>query len=77
MEKAILRFFLIVLISLTVSACSERLAIVKPYEREHFASDKMLFSPMEAASEHEAHVLLIREASEGGESSFQGGCGCR
>ncbi|MBF0458986.1 MAG: DUF4266 domain-containing protein [Nitrospirae bacterium] len=77
MGKAIVRLLVIVLISLIVSACSERLAVVKPYEREHFASDKMLFSPMESASEHEAHVLLIREASEGGESSFQGGCGCR
>ncbi|MBF0319520.1 MAG: DUF4266 domain-containing protein [Nitrospirae bacterium] len=61
----------------TLTACSEHLAIVKPYEREHLASDKMLFSPMEAASEFETHVFLIREASQGGEGGFQGGCGCK
>ncbi|WP_420266773.1 DUF4266 domain-containing protein [Candidatus Magnetominusculus dajiuhuensis] len=75
--KFIPRFFIIVLILFAVAACSEHLAVVKPYERERLASDKMLFTPMEVASEHETHVLLIREASEGGESSFQGGCGCR
>lgn len=57
--------------------CAEQLAIVKPYEREYFAQDKMLFTPMESRAEQEGHVFLIREASAGGESSFQGGCGCR
>ncbi|MBF0404912.1 MAG: DUF4266 domain-containing protein [Nitrospirae bacterium] len=74
--QRVLRLVLvIVLIALT--ACSEHLIAVKPYEREHLASDKMLFNPMEAASEFETHVFLIREASAGGDSSFQGGCGCR
>lgn len=72
-------FHLMLLLAvLTVlSGCAERLAIVKPYEREYFAQDKMLFTPMESRAEQEGHVFLIREASSGGESSFQGGCGCR
>lgn len=70
---------LLILLSLcvSVSACSQKLAVVGPYEREYFAQDKMLFSPMESRAELEGHVFLIREASAGGESSFQGGCGCR
>ncbi|MEO5359762.1 MAG: DUF4266 domain-containing protein [Nitrospirota bacterium] len=74
-QRAILLMLVIVLIAL--AACSEHLIAVKPYEREYLASDKMLFNPMEAASEFETHVFLIREASQGGNSSFQGGCGCR
>lgn len=71
------QIFVILMLLLAVTACSEHLAVVKPYERERLASQKMLFSPMEAASEYETHVFLIREASEGGDSAFQGGCGCR
>ena len=58
-------------------SCSEKLVRVQPYEREYFAQDKMLFEPVDSAAEQEGHVFLIREASAGGESSFQGGCGCR
>lgn len=76
-----IRIGLILLFSILAGAvfsgCTEQLAIVKPYERESFAQDKMLFTPMEARAEQEGHVFLIREASAGGESSFQGGCGCR
>lgn len=76
-----IRIGLMLLFSMLASSvffgCAEQLAIVKPYERESFAQDKMLFTPMEARAEQEGHVFLIREASAGGESSFQGGCGCR
>lgn len=75
------RFILIALFVLMLvmasSGCAERLAIVKPYEREYLAQDKMLFTPLESRAEQEGHVFLVREASAGGESSFQGGCGCR
>ncbi|MCG6550987.1 MAG: DUF4266 domain-containing protein [Candidatus Magnetominusculus sp. LBB02] len=57
--------------------CSEHLAVVKPYERERLASEKMLFNPMGEATDYATHIFLIREAAEGGESAFQGGCGCR
>ncbi|WP_428738316.1 DUF4266 domain-containing protein [Sulfurimonas sp.] len=59
------------------SACSDKLALVMPYEKEYFAQDKMSLSPVGERSEQEGHIFLIREASAGGESSFQGGCGCR
>lgn len=73
-----MRIILLVLSSyLLLSACSEKLVRVQPYEREYFAQDKMLIEPVESEAEQEGHVFLIREASAGGESSFQGGCGCR
>ena len=62
---------------LFLSACSEHLVRVMPYEKEYFAEDKMSLSPIAERSEQEGHIFLIREASAGGESSFQGGCGCR
>ena len=63
--------------TLFLSGCSEHLVRVMPYEKEYFAQDKMSLSPVGARSEQEGHIFLIREASAGGESSFQGGCGCR
>jgi len=60
-----------------LSACSDALVRVKPFEREYFAQEKMLFSPMAAGSEFEEHIFSVREGSQGGAVSFQGGCGCR
>jgi len=57
--------------------CSDKLVKVMPYEKEYFAQDKMSLSPIAERAEQEGHIFLIREASAGGESSFQGGCGCR
>ncbi len=71
------RLIVIALLSLLTTACSSRLEIVKPYEKEAFAKDKMLISPMPLKTEYEEHILSIREASQGGGSSFQGGCGCK
>jgi len=59
------------------TACSEHLVRVMPYEKEYLAQDKMKLSPIDARAEQEGHIFLIREASAGGESTFQGGCGCR
>lgn len=71
------RLIAIVFLALLMSACSTRLEIVKPYEKEAFARDKMLLTPMPLKTEYEEHILSIREASQGGGSSFQGGCGCK
>lgn len=62
---------------LGLSGCSQTLTRVMPYEKEYFAQDKMSLSPISERAEQEGHIFLIREASAGGESSFQGGCGCR
>ena len=67
----------ITLIGLLLTGCSEKLVRVMPYEKEFFAQEKVCLSPLELRSEQEGHIFLIREASAGGESSFQGGCGCR
>ena len=72
-----MKSLLLLTLVLFISACSEHLARVMPYEKEYFAEDKMSLSPIAERSEQEGHIFLIREASAGGESSFQGGCGCR
>jgi len=63
-----------ILLSLNSCAMLER---VQPYEKEYFAQEKMSLSPIASRAEHEGHIFLIREASAGGDSAFQGGCGCR
>jgi hypothetical protein len=60
-----------------LAGCSGKLVRVQPYEMEYFAQDKMLFSPLDARTAFEEHIFSIREASAGGSSGFQGGCGCR
>ena len=59
------------------NGCSDKLVRVMPYEKEHFADPKMSLSPLAQRAEHEGHIFLIREASAGGDSAYQGGCGCR
>lgn len=71
------RLLIVLLLSLLASACSGRLDRVRPYEKEAFSRDKMLMTPMPMKAEYEEHILSIREASQGGGSSFQGGCGCK
>ena len=67
----------LVVFSIFIAGCSEHLVRVMPYEKEYFAQDKMSLSPLGERAEQEGHIYLIREASAGGESAFQGGCGCR
>jgi len=67
----------VIVIALLLGGCSETLVRVKPYEKEYLSQDKMLIDPLAARAEQADHVFLIREASAGGNSTFQGGCGCR
>lgn len=69
--------YFILLLLILFSGCSDALVRVMPYEKEYFAQDKMSLSPLAERVEQEGHIYLIREASAGGDSSFQGGCGCR
>ena len=68
---------ILLIVALFMMGCSEKLVRVMPYEKEYFAQDKMSLSPIGERAEQEGHIFLIREASAGGESAFQGGCGCR
>jgi len=68
---------ILILTTVFSTACSDKLVRVLPFEREYLAQEKMQFDPVSSRAEQEGHVFLIREASAGGESSFQGGCGCR
>lgn len=69
--------YLALIALLLFSGCSDMLIRVAPYEKEYFSQEKMSLSPLEERLEQEGHIFLIREASAGGDSSFQGGCGCR
>jgi hypothetical protein len=75
MKKLLLTIVLLALIGL--AGCTEKLVRVQPYEMEYFAQDKMLFVPLDSRAVFETHIFSIREASAGGLSGFQGGCGCR
>lgn len=75
MNRYVLGLGLLSLIGL--SACTEKLIFVQPYEMEYFAQDKMRFTPLDSRAVFEEHIFSIREASAGGASGFQGGCGCR
>ena len=75
MKRYILGLGLLVLLGL--AGCTEKLIRVQPYEMEQFAQDKMRFIPLDSRAVFEAHIFSIREASAGGLSGFQGGCGCR
>jgi len=72
-----MKYTMIIVTMLIFSGCSSKLVRVMPYEKENFAMTKMSLNPLAERSEQEGHILLIREASAGGDSSFQGGCGCR
>lgn len=72
-----MRYLIALFFLLIFSGCSEQLVRVLPFEKEYFAQDKMSLSPLDARAEQEGHIFLIREASAGGDSAFQGGCGCR
>lgn len=67
----------LLLLPALLQGCTEKLIMVQPYEMEHFAQEKMRFTPMESRAAFEEHIFSIREASAGGASGFQGGCGCR
>jgi len=69
--------YTVLIFLLLLGGCSEALVRVQPYEKEYLSQDKMLIDPIAARAEQEGHVFLIREASAGGDSTFQGGCGCR
>jgi len=71
-----MKYLLPIMLIVFLSGCGF-LTRVAPYEKEFLAQDKMSLTPISDRAEHEGHVLLIREASAGGESTFQGGCGCR
>ena len=75
MKRLVLMLGLLPLLGL--AGCTEKLVNVQPYEMEYFAQDKMLFMPLDSRTMFEMHIFSIREASAGGLSGFQGGCGCR
>jgi hypothetical protein len=72
-----MRYIVVSILLLLMAGCSDKLVRVMPYEKEYLAQDKMKLNPLYERAEQEGHIFLIREASAGGDSAFQGGCGCR
>jgi len=72
LKKNIINIFILLSI-VFFTGCSH----VAPYEKESFATHKMLSAPMMERSAFETHVFAIREGSFGAESGFAGGCGCK
>ena len=69
------RYFLAVIIMLSVSACSME-PWVKPYERANMADPIMSFSRDPVSEAYKNHVHQAREGARGAESGAGGGCGC-
>jgi len=72
-----MKYLVWIALLMIISGCSDHLVWVMSYEKEYFAQEKMSMAPLSERAEQEGHIFLIREASAGGDSSFQGGCGCR
>ncbi len=72
----ILRCFLLLVMLLSVAACSPIKPWVKPYERQKIADEIMSFERDPIADSYLHHVFDAREAARGGDGASGGGCGC-
>jgi len=70
-----MRLFVIISISLAISACSIS-PWVKPYDRDNLADPIMAFDRNPVESQFMTHGFGNREAAVGAEGSGGGGCGC-
>lgn len=64
------------IVLLSVSACSEIKPWVKPYERSNLADPIMSLDRHGAAGSYMGHVFQARESARGAEGGSGGGCGC-
>lgn len=71
-----LPLYLVILASLTLTACSKLEPWVKPYERDRLADPIMSFSRDPVSSAYIHHVYQAREGARGAEGGQGGGCGC-
>ena len=70
------RIFIIVILGLTVAACSGIDPWVKPYERANLADEAMKPSRDPVSDSYMNHVHEAREGARGASGSAGGGCGC-
>jgi hypothetical protein len=71
-----LRTFSIVLLAISLSACSGIEPWVKPYERDRLADPIMALDADPVSTSYLQHVYEAREGARGGEGGGGGGCGC-
>ncbi len=66
----------LVLLVLTLSACSSLEPWVKPYERAALADEVMSNDRKPAVSAYTNHIREVREGAHGATGAAGGGCGC-
>ena len=71
-----IKYLIITMLLLTVSACSNVEPWVKPYERANLASEVMKFDRDPVSTAYMNHVHEAREGARGASGSSGGGCGC-
>ncbi|QEY17046.1 DUF4266 domain-containing protein [Cellvibrio sp. KY-GH-1] len=72
----IVRLFALLVLLVSITACSSIKPWVKPYERQKIADEIMSFERDPVADSYLHHVYDAREAARGGDGASGGGCGC-
>lgn len=70
--KVLLRFPLVILAVLALSACET----VQPWERGYLAKEEMQWQDDSVEGRLQNHIYFSKEASSGGTGATGGGCGC-
>ncbi len=70
------RVLLALLITTSMSACSNIEPWVKPYERDRLADPIMFLDHDPVSTSYMHHVFESREGARGAQGSVGGGCGC-
>ena len=71
-----MRFFIVLLITVSLSSCVSIEPWVSPFERNELADPIMTFSRGPADTAYMHHVRQAREGARGAEGGTGGGCGC-
>ncbi len=71
-----MRRIFMVLLALTLSACSSLEPWVKPYERAALADEVMSNDRNPSVTAYTNHIREVREAASGATGAAGGGCGC-
>jgi hypothetical protein len=69
-----MRVMTILLMAITISACSS--LGIQPWERDLLAKDSMQLVPDYLDNFMDEHIYFSKEASSGGQGVGGGGCGC-
>ena len=76
LKRRPVKVLLLLIATISCTACSTPKPWVKPYERAHLADPVMKLDRDPVASSYMHHVQQAREGARGAEGSGGGGCGC-